>query len=171
MARLVPIDPTEIAFGGRADFTVELGGSPSVELWERVLPCAPGSAPPPYALTGVFTADKALSRPVPLGDVYQVRMFRENQGNSTGAGELLGKLDRTSVNLSLTRLLCLDDSFPPDDDDPAASPVTGFVPLQFPVGEGTEDVSNRRITGRSKPLSASNSIEFDADLVYPEEYL
>ena len=93
MARLFPDDPNELAIGGSAKFTVELGGSPSVELWERVLPCAPGATPPPYTFTGVFTADTSLSRPVPLGDVYQVRMFRENQGSSTGTGALLGKLD------------------------------------------------------------------------------
>ena len=98
MARLVPNDPYELAINGTADFTIELGGSPSVELWERVLPCAPGAPPPPFALTGVHTADASFSRPVPLGDVYQARMFRENQGNSTGAGDLLGKLDFPCVN-------------------------------------------------------------------------
>ena len=62
-------------------------------------------------------------------------------------------------------------SFPPDDDDPASYPLTGYVPLPFPVGEGREDVSNRRITGRSQPHTASNSFMFDADIVYSVEYV
>ena len=62
-------------------------------------------------------------------------------------------------------------SFPPDDDDPASYPLTGFVPLHFPVGEGQEDVSNRRITGRSQPHTVSNSSRFDADIVYSVDYV
>jgi len=99
MARLVPINRTELALvstatGGSADFTVETAGStPKVEIWERVLPFTPGATPPPFTMGGVFANDTNLSRPVTTGGIYQVRLFRENQGNATLEGDLLGKLD------------------------------------------------------------------------------
>lgn len=99
MARLVPINRTELALvstatGGSANFTVETAGStPKVEIWERVLPFTPGAPPPPFTMGGVFANDTSLGRPVTTGGIYQVRLFRENQGNPTLQGDLLGKLD------------------------------------------------------------------------------
>jgi hypothetical protein len=99
MARLVPSNPAQLALvssatGGTANFTVETAGStPKVEIWERVLPFTPGPTPPPFTFGGGFAADTPVSRPVPTGGVYQVRLFRENQGNSLAEGDLLGALD------------------------------------------------------------------------------
>ena len=88
MARLFPDDPYEVAFSGTADFTVELGKSQSAGAFRAVLPCAPGAVAPPFTLSGVHTADVSLSRPVPLGDVYQVRMFPREPGQLHGHGAI-----------------------------------------------------------------------------------
>ncbi len=57
MARLIPTNPLELAWfaspgGGTAAFTVDNNtpgfGSPTVEMWERVIPWSSASPPPPH---------------------------------------------------------------------------------------------------------------------------
>ncbi|MCA1586884.1 MAG: hypothetical protein LC791_19640 [Acidobacteria bacterium] len=106
MARLIPSDPLELAWfaspsGGTAAFTVDNStpgfGSPTLEIWERVIPwsaASPPPAPPPFTFVAKFTSLTPLSRPVPpLGGLYQCRLFFDGQGNASGTGNVLAKLD------------------------------------------------------------------------------
>lgn len=107
MARLFANDSTEFVFAGAtAKFTVDpeipMGTIPKTEIWERVLSFTSGAMPPPYQRIGVFDQPTSLSGPQPPlslnpGDIYQVRLFLEGQGNADGesssVGTLLGKLD------------------------------------------------------------------------------
>jgi hypothetical protein len=104
MATLFPDNPLEVAFGtsaspGSANFTVDSNSfSPRLEIWERTIPFPPrGStppAPPPFTLRSTVASRRALSEGVPLGELYQVRLFRDGEGDHPlGTGNLLGKLD------------------------------------------------------------------------------
>lgn len=107
MARLFPTDPTnplEVAWfaapgGGTAAFTVDNGSGPpppTVEIWERTIPwpgTTPPPPPPPFSLGGTFTSPTPVTRSVPLGGLYQVRLFRGGQGSPSGNGDVLGRLD------------------------------------------------------------------------------
>jgi hypothetical protein len=127
MARLFPsnpIGPIEVAFGtpggtGTAFFTVNNGSGsppPTVEIWERTIPwtppvppppAPPPPPPPPFAPGGTFpnpttvTNLTSVTRPVPLGGLYQVRLYRLGQGRSDGEGPVLGKLDFPCINPEL----------------------------------------------------------------------
>jgi hypothetical protein len=105
MARLFPTNPNEIAListpsggspVGQADFTVDPSGStPTVELWERIVPFA--AAPPKFSLGPIFPASTPVSRSVSAGSIYQARLYRLNQGGVSGDGPILGKCDFPAV--------------------------------------------------------------------------
>lgn len=97
MANVSPVDPAEVALSGSADLKVDPSGVPRVELWERVLPFTPPAGPPPkFAAAGVFASTTNQTRSVPMGGLYQARLYREGQGNASGektaAGGPLGRL-------------------------------------------------------------------------------
>ena len=103
MASLTASDPNEIALvssptSGTATFHVDPAGSgANVETWERNLVFGAVTSPPPFVNSGTFSAIANVARGVPLGGVHQVRLFRQNQGHSSGVpsnpGSLLGRLD------------------------------------------------------------------------------
>jgi len=101
MARLFPEDPAELITGEPPRVTVEPrgpgGGSPRVELWERVVPF--GGAAPDFRLavadiTGTGTFER---EPVDYGDVYQALLYRGDEGSATGDGAVLGRLTMPAV--------------------------------------------------------------------------
>jgi hypothetical protein len=109
MPRLVPINPNEIALttatGGTADFrAITAGSTQKLEIWERILPFIPGVTEPDFKRFGSpFSSTTTFNQPLLTGQIYQVRLYRENQGNRKGNGNILGKLDFPGV-LRLSRV-------------------------------------------------------------------
>jgi hypothetical protein len=95
MARLTPGDPTELAILTEAEIDVDPGGA-TVDLWERFVPF--GGPFPDYDPAGQYTQDADVQRTVGNGTLYQARLFRADNGSSTGTGAILGKLDMPSIN-------------------------------------------------------------------------
>ena len=113
MAQLIPTDPAEVAWfaspgGGTAAFTVDNTtpgvGSPTVDLWERVIPwsaATPPPPPPPFTFVASFPSITPVSRPVPagtmggipMGGLYQCLLYFNGQGNASGTGDVLARLD------------------------------------------------------------------------------
>jgi hypothetical protein len=93
----------EIAIGslatpGKAEFTIDPTGGPGkVEIWERIIPFPPpGSVPPPppaFGVGGVYASTTPLSKSVSLASLYQVRLYREGEGNAAGVGNVLDQLN------------------------------------------------------------------------------
>ena len=101
MASLTLTTGLEIVTGtsateGQAKFTIDTTNVPKVEIWERTIPFPPpGPMPLPPAFTsgGVFANMTFLSRNVPLAHLYQVRLYREGEGNAAGDGNVLDQLN------------------------------------------------------------------------------
>ena len=95
MARLSPDEPREIALLGRtADFKVEPNESHPVEIWERFVDFDAAPPLPRFRRNQVFAFSESVSRNVPVGSVYQARLYREDEGDSSGnSGRILGKVD------------------------------------------------------------------------------
>jgi hypothetical protein len=102
MAQLIPKSRLELAWfaspnGGNAEYTIDNstpgGGSPTVEVWERVIPWS-NAISPPFTFVDKFTNLTEVSRPVPpMGGLYQCRLYFVGQGNASGTGAVLAKLD------------------------------------------------------------------------------
>jgi hypothetical protein len=58
-------------------------------------------------------------------------------------------------------------SFPPDDDDFAE---TGSTPLDFPTGEGKEEVIDRLLTLTGNPSGGDDDLRFTAEVLYSVKY-
>ena len=62
-------------------------------------------------------------------------------------------------------------SFPPDSDDLASTSLgLGGTPLEFPVGEGAEEVNDRVITLHSFPETTGELLSFSAEISYDVHY-
>lgn len=101
MASLMLPTGLEIAAGtvtGKAEFTIDPTGIPGkVEIWERIIkfppPLVPMLPPPAFAFGGLYASTTPVSKNVPLADLYQVRLYREGEGNAAGDGNVLDQLN------------------------------------------------------------------------------
>ncbi|MEE1822410.1 hypothetical protein PUR61_09415 [Streptomyces sp. BE20] len=107
MVRFTPNDPTGIAVNaggtGPADFTVNPSGTAvGLEIWHRTVrfdPAAP--PPPPFVLGPVWDPPhptRALHADVPVGGLYQARLFEKGRGSAALAEKpppelLVGRVD------------------------------------------------------------------------------
>lgn len=104
MARLFADPPHEVAAFTDATVLIEPNAPSSahavVELWERVVPF--GVPPGDYVHVGSFDQDASHQRNnIAEGDIYQARLFRDNNGSPSGTGQILGKVDMPSLQPEL----------------------------------------------------------------------
>lgn len=101
MSKLVPFEPGEVAIGETAVFTIVHDGGPKerkVELWQRLVEYE-STQLPKFMHAGLVSSTQNESHDVALGDLFQAVLYREGQGNPSGTGDILGKVDFPSIDV------------------------------------------------------------------------
>jgi hypothetical protein len=175
MAQLIPDNPLEVVFlgagSGRADFRIDntTPGSAvpqNVELWERIISfttATPLPPPPPnftrvnsLGSSGTISSPIQVSRPsspIPLGAVYQARLYAQGRGQSNGEGDVLAKLDFPCLSDSRVNVLTRCASVPQIDIKPGGT----FVAMAFATAIRTMVRVQMGKTPPSVPLPSSGT--------------
>jgi len=99
VARLEP-KGIEVAWNGEARFAINTGAIPgmrTVDLWERIVPFGATTMPDFRLVQSEDDYHEVTRSSLPLGSLYQVRLYDSGYGRRSGDGNVLSALDFPSL--------------------------------------------------------------------------